>query len=135
MSEDDFECESCRVMFSAPLYDISRSSEKMIDTPDEPYPFLVDIRGAMGFANFCSSACRDKGRVAAMAAQGVPIPTERPVYDPVESCAICNGAVDMHEWHLTYTESACDENWKAIEDVEYMAVVCPTCESKRASTR
>ena len=71
MSEDDFECESCHVMFSAPLYDISWSSEKMVDTPDEPYPFLMDIRGAVGFANFCSSTCRDKGRVAVMAAQGV----------------------------------------------------------------
>ena len=28
MSEDDFECESCRVMFSAPLFDIARSSRR-----------------------------------------------------------------------------------------------------------
>ena len=103
----------------------------MVDTPDEPYPFLMDIRGAMGFANFCSSACGDKGRVAAMAAQGVPIPAVRPVCSPVEFRAICNGSFDMHEWHLTYTESAVDENWQTIEEVEYLAVVCPTCEAIR----
>ena len=62
-------------------------------------------------------------KAAAMAAQGVPIPTERPVYDPVESCAICNGAVDMHEWHLTYTESACDEDWQVIDDVDGLEVL------------
>lgn len=135
MSDDDFECESCKVMFTAPLFDIARSSEKMVDTPDESYPFMMDIKGAMGFANFCSSACRDKGRVAAMSAQGVPIPAERPVCDPVESCAICKGVVDMHEWHLTYTESAYNEHWQTIEEVEYLAVVCPTCEAKLVSTR
>jgi hypothetical protein len=98
------------------------------------YPFMMDISRATSFANFCSSACRDKGRVAAMAVQGVPIPTEPPVCDPVESCAICNGAVDMHEWHLTYTESAYNEDWQTIEEVEYLAVVCPTCEARLVST-
>lgn len=135
MSEDEFKCESCGVTFSAPLFDISCSPEKMIDTLDEPYPFMVDIKGSMGFASFCSAACRDKGRVTAMAAQGVPVPAERPVYDAVESCAVCNGAVDMHEWHLTYTESTYDEDWRVVGDVEYLAVVCPTCESKLVPTR
>ncbi len=135
MSGNEFECESCRVMFSAPLFDIARSSERMVDTPTEPYPFMMDIRRAMSFANFCSSACRDKGRDAAMAAQGVPIPTVPLFCDPVESCAICNGAVDMHEWHLTFTESAYNENWQTIEEVEYLAVVCPTCEARLVSTR
>ncbi len=130
MTEDPFECDTCKVMFTAPLFDISVSTEKRIDTPDEPYPFMVDIKRATGFANFCSSECRNKGRIGAMTAQGVPIPAESPVYDPIESCAVCNGPVNMLEWHSMYTESAFDEDWHHIEEVQYLAVVCPSCETR-----
>lgn len=134
MSGNDFECGSCSAMISTPIFDISRASERMVDTPDKPYPFEVDIRGSMGIACFCSAACRELGMVGAMKVEGVPIPASRPVYDPFESCAICNGSIDMHEWHLTYTESTINDIG-LVEDVDYLAVVCPSCESKLAPQR
>lgn len=133
MPVDEYECGGCGVMFSTPLFDISSASEQMIDTPDKSYPFEVDIRGSMGLACFCSSVCRDKERIAIMKAEGVPIPAERPVYKPIESCAVCNGSVDMHEWHLTFTESTVHDSGQ-VDDVDYLAVVCPSCESKLLKT-
>ena len=129
MTELDFECNVCKVMFSWPLVDISRSSEIMIDTPNSPYPFQVKIKDSTGFAGFCSTACREKGREAALKAEGVPVPSDRPVCAPIEPCAICHEPVDLHEWHLTYTESTIGADG-TVSDFDYLAIVCPSCESK-----
>lgn len=126
-----FECETCGTMFQDRLFDISREYERVIfnrpSLPDE-----IEIADAENIANFCSSVCRELGKVAVMAVQRVPIPPVRPGIGPVESCSKCKGPVDMADWHLSFVEGELDTSGPAFRplDIEYLAVVCRKCEPR-----
>lgn len=131
MSDLDYQCATCQVMFSSPLFDISRADEKVVETPGQEHECYVDIRRSMEVATFCSVACRDQGRAAVMTSEGVLMLSDRPGIEAVEKCAVCRGPVDTRQWHLTYTESDFIEPGESIvEDIDYLAVVCNECEAK-----
>lgn len=131
-----FECETCGSLFQDRLFDISREYERVIfngaNDPDE-----IEIADSESIANFCSSTCRDLGKIAAMAVKCVPIPPVRPGIGPIESCAKCKGPVDMADWHLTYVEGELDTSGPGFRprDIEYLAVVCRKCEPRMRPVR
>lgn len=132
MHDDDmeFECESCGAMFRGTLYAVDRELERVGFGASNPP--VVSIRDSENIANFCSTMCRERGRAAVMAAEGVPI--QRVGVEPIEPCAKCGKPVDLTGWHLTYLDSDtrfCGSIGQTL-GVDYLAVVCSACSSKVA---
>jgi hypothetical protein len=92
----NFECMDC-----CKLFDISAGFERLHYNPQSGYSEIV-VDDAEGIGVFCSRACLESGRIQVMATQGVPIPRVCPGLGPIETCATCEGVVDLSEWHRTY---------------------------------
>lgn len=48
-------------------------------------------------------------------------------------CAMCNGVVDLSEWHRAYTDGQLEEQSAGtveVMELDYVAVVCPRCRPK-----
>lgn len=129
MNDDDieFECDACGVMFRGTLFGIDREYNKVIYGEQSTE---VAVRDSETSAGFCSLACRNLARAAALRREGVP---ERRVgIEPIEPCAKCGGPVDMADWHLTFVESDIDfsSGCGQVLDLDYLAVVCKRCDGQ-----
>lgn len=128
----DFECMHCSKLFERRWFDIGAAFERVHYGARDGYD-EVEVGRSEGIGVFCSRACLESGQRQVMATEGVPIPSVRPGIGPIERCAICDGVVDMSDWHLTYTDSEMEEQcFGEVEviDLDYLAVVCRQCRPK-----
>ena len=129
MNNAAFQCFACGAHFDGKLFDIAREYIRVIyNSP--PQLHERDVHSADAIGEFCSSECRERGRSAVLARDGVSIPAMRPGIEPIEICARCSGPVDMSDWHVLITESDLDESFRTL-DSKYLAVFCATCEPQR----
>jgi hypothetical protein len=99
----DFYCMTCNTCFEKPLFDVTRSMER-VHFCAAPRLNEIETRHAEGIGVFCSDTCRALGLPALMSTERVPIPGHPPGIGPVEICARCSGPVDMTAFHLTYSK-------------------------------
>jgi hypothetical protein len=128
----DFECMHCGKLFQRRWFDIGAAFERVHYEARGGYD-EVEVGYGEGVGVFCSRACLESGRPQVMATEGVPIPSVRPGIGPIEKCAICDGVVDMSDWHFTYTDGQMEEqSFGAVEVIDnaYLAVVCRKCRPK-----
>jgi hypothetical protein len=124
--ETDFECYECKRLFAKTVFNLDRRFER---TEFQATQNIIDVEDCEGLCCYCSEHCMRAHFPSEMAAQGVPIPQQRPDIGPIEVCAICKGMVDMAQFHLTFLlEKWEDQGWagETLWD-EYVAVVCDTC--------
>lgn len=127
-----FECMHCCKLFARRWFDIGAGFERLHYNAHSGYS-EIEVDDAEGIGVFCSRACLESGRTQVMATQGVPIPRVRPGLGPIEICAMCNGVVDLREWHCTYTDGQLEEQpdeTVEVMELDYVAVVCRRCRPK-----
>lgn len=126
----EYECFQCKRLFTRHVFGLTREREK-VEFFEDSYP-EISIEDAEGLTCYCSSACMYLHYPSVMAAQGVPIPKHRPQIGPTETCAVCQGPVDMTRWHLTYLTDEFEDNGLVAQPLDTghlrtIAVVCDTC--------
>lgn len=128
-TEMDFECFECNRSFRKTVFNLDRRFERVEFAESAN---IIDVEDCEGLCCYCSEPCMRLHFPKEMAAQGVPIPQQRPDLGPIEVCALCKGPVDMALYHLTFLlEKWEDQGW-AGETLweEYVAVVCDKCAPK-----
>ncbi len=134
MSTDNqmsFECVQCGKSFHHKLFDIARAFERIDYSTEIP---SIDVKGSECLAEYCSAACRELGRDAAMRHQGVQLRSVG--IGPVENCALCLKPVDMSAFHLTYTENDMTVmSFYSLQptNARYLAVLCRSCAPERTA--
>jgi hypothetical protein len=124
--DDEYECFTCKRRFRSTLFSISREWNRVHYEEGDPE---VEISSSEGLECYCSQACATARRTSVMANEGVPI--SRPGLGPIEPCSKCGAPVDMTKFHLTYLDSyEVHESAMVLrtESVDYLAVLCRTCE-------
>jgi len=126
--DDAYFCDTCDKPFRCPFYDIAKQFERTIFEGGDSFP-EVEIVGSKSIGHFCSSECRDQGRVEILQRENV-----RPTYPgigPIELCSRCAAPVDMTRFHLAYEESVLDGEWDQMTvipiDPTVLAIVCNSC--------
>lgn len=129
MEKDDFFCGVCGGKCLPRFFAIVRNAERAIYDGSTLIGF--DVGNSPDFIGlFCSRVCLDKARNEAMARERVHLPALRPEISPVSSCAVCDGAVPMIDWHVTYEEieaEGIDETSYGVLALDIVAIACRKC--------
>ena len=130
-TEMDFECFECNRSFKKTVFNLDRRFERVEFAANAN---IIDVEDCEGLSCYCSELCMRVHFPKEMAAQGVPIPQQRPDLGPIEVCALCKGPVDMTQYHLTFLLEKWEDQGLAGETLwdEYVAVVCETCAPRRS---
>lgn len=123
-NDDFFECETCGKHFTTPLYGIDRERTRTIIYGEGRFP-EIDFQAAETILNFCSMGCR--AEALPQIVQALEISITHPGIGPVEKCSSCGADVDMTQWHDAFTTGIHDMDTGEISDIDYLAVLCPTC--------
>lgn len=94
---------------------------------------LVQVEVAQGetLATYCMTMCREAGLAGALNAIGVPVPEWPRAPDGLDQCALCEGPVDIFDWHTVF---AAEDETRAggrprRQHVRHLARLCRACGS------
>jgi len=130
-----FVCTLCGERFKGRLFALNRSARRLVFGDGHS---AAHVEGAIAIATYCSEGCQEFGVPCGMEEEQVPIPAHPPGPGPIEVCAVCQGPVDMSQWHLDYSVSVEEERGPSILQVigdHSIAVVCGHCTAARGSAQ
>lgn len=131
-------CDHCATELSDRRFYLDRNVEYYLykGTGDSFSEMLantqVNVLYSDSINRFCCAGCAEIGVPQALHSLGLKI--LQPGIGPIETCAKCNGPVNMAEPHIAYglmEATKVSKPWLTHLDVhhdEYLCVVCPKCD-------